>query len=292
MAETGAATRRRLGGRITAGWIVVYFLMIALVAFTALPIIFLVVTAFKPVEEMFIYPPRFWVQHPTFLNFVYLFRGLSYSEVPFLRYVFNSLFTTSTIVLFTVLISSMGAYGLEKHRVLFGGLIFNIVIAALMFSPHVTRIPSYLIVNKLGMLDTYWALIIPALAYPYYLFLMKQFMSQFPNELLESARIDGARELFVFFRIVMPNIKPAWSTVIVFSFVLYWNDMVAALIYIQRDTMKVLSLIMSNIVGTAGAGGQGEAMAATLVMTLPPIIIYTIMQSNVIKTMVHSGIKA
>lgn len=293
MAETGAATRRRLGGgRLTAGWVVVYLLIVGLVAFTALPLLYVVVTAFKPIDELFIYPPRFWVRNPTFENFAMLVRGLSSSEIPFLRYVFNSVFTTVVIVTFCVLLTSMGAYGLEKHRVPFGGLITNIVIAALMFSPHVTRIPSYLVVNKLGMIDTYWALIVPAIAYPYYLFLMKQFVSQFPNELLESARMDGARELWVFFRVVMPNTKPAWSTLIVLSFVLFWNDVNAPLVYTQRQVMKVLPLAISTIAGTGSNARLGATMAATLIMIVPTITIYTIMQSNVIKTMVHSGIKA
>jgi ABC-type glycerol-3-phosphate transport system permease component len=293
MAETGAATRRRLGGgRLTAGWIVVYVLMTGLVAFTALPLLYIVVTAFKPIDELFIYPPRFWVQRPTFDNFRSLVWSLSSSEIPFLRYLFNSVFTTIVIVFLTVVISSMGAYGLEKHRVPFGKVVFNIVVAALMFSPHVTRIPSYLVVNKLGMIDTYWALIIPALAYPYYLFLMKQFITQFPNELLESARMDGAREGWVFLRVVMPNIKPAWSTLIVLSFVLYWNDVNAPLVYTQRQVMKVLPLAINTVAGTGGNARLGATMAATLIMIVPTIAIYTLMQAQVIKTMVHSGIKA
>lgn len=293
MAETGAATRRRLGGgRLSAGWIVVYVLIVGLVAFTTLPLLFVVVTAFKPIDELFIYPPRFWVQRPTIENFANLLRGLSSSEIPFIRYVYNSVFTTCLIVAGNVLISCMGAYGLEKHRIPFGGVIFNIIIAALMFSPHVTRIPAYLVVNRLGMLDTYWALIIPAIAYPYYIFLMKQFISQFPNELLESALMDGARELWVFFRVVMPNTKPAWSTLIVLSFVLFWNDVTAPLIYTQRQAMKVLPLIISTIGGAGSTARTGALMAATLIMIVPTITIYTIMQANVIKTMVHSGIKA
>jgi ABC-type glycerol-3-phosphate transport system permease component len=293
MAETGAATRRRLGGgRLTAGWIVVYVLMTGLVAFTALPLLYIVVTAFKPIDELFIYPPRFWVQRPTFDNFRSLVWSLSSSEIPFLRYLFNSVFTTIVIVFLTVVISSMGAYGLEKHRVPFGKVVFNIVVAALMFSPHVTRIPSYLVVNKLGLIDTYWALIIPALAYPYYLFLMKQFITQFPNELLESARMDGAREGWVFLRVVMPNIKPAWSTLIVLSFVLYWNDVNAPLVYTQRQVMKVLPLAINTVAGTGGNARLGATMAATLIMIVPTIAIYTLMQAQVIKTMVHSGIKA
>jgi ABC-type glycerol-3-phosphate transport system permease component len=273
------------------GWSIVYILMIVLVAFTALPILFMIVTALKPINELFIYPPRFWVTNPTLDNFSTLFRGLVSSEIPFIRYVFNSVFVTTIIVLATVFISSMGAYALTKLKVPFSALIFNIIIAALMFSTYVTRIPTYLVVNGLGLIDTYWALIITGIAYPYNIFLMKQFIQQFPDELLESARIDGASEVFVFFKIVMPNIKPAWATLIVLSFVLNWNDITAALIYTSKQALKVLPLAITLIGGSSNSR-VGATMAATLIMTAPVMIIFLIMQNNVLKTMVHSGIKS
>jgi ABC-type glycerol-3-phosphate transport system permease component len=273
------------------GWSIVYLLMTALVAFTALPILYMVVTALKPINELFIYPPRFWVTNPTLENFTILFRGLVSSEIPFVRYVFNSIFVTAVIVTSTVFISSMGAYALTKLKVPFSALIFNIIIAALMFSTYVTRIPTYLVVNGLGLLNTYWALIITGIAYPYNIFLMKQFIEQFPDELLESARIDGAKEIFVFFRIVMPNIKPAWATLIVLSFVLNWNDITAALIYTTDQALKVLPLAI-QLVSSGDVSRTGAAMASSLIMTAPVMIVFLIMQNNVLKTMVHSGIKA
>jgi ABC-type glycerol-3-phosphate transport system permease component len=273
------------------GWIVVYGLMTVLVCFTALPLVYLVVTAFKPLNELYIYPPRFYVEAPTLRNFSTLFQGLVSSEIPFLRYVFNSVFCTTIIVTSTVFISSMGAYALVKLKVPFSKAIFSVVIATLMFSSYVTRIPTYLVVNWMGILDTYWALIIPGIAYPYNLFLMKQFIEGFPDELLESARIDGAKEIYVFFKIVMPNIKPAWATLIVLSFVLNWNDITSALIYTTRQSMKVLPLAI-NLIGGITTSRLGATMAAGLITTLPVMIIYLIMQNNVLKTMVHSGIKA
>jgi ABC-type glycerol-3-phosphate transport system permease component len=273
------------------GWTTVYTLMIILVTFTSLPLLYMVVTAFKPFDELFIYPPRFWVTNPTLQHFSLLFRGLVSSEIPFIRYVFNSVFVTTTIVTSTVFISSMGAYALTKLKIPFSKAIFNIIIAALMFSTYVTRIPTYMVVNALGLLDTYWALIITGIAYPYNIFLMKQFMEGFPDELLESARIDGAKETYVFFKIVMPNIKPAWATLIVLSFVANWNDITAALIYTSNQALKVLPLAVT-LVGGGDLSRQGATMAATLIMTLPVIIIFLIMQNNVLKTMVHSGIKA
>jgi ABC-type glycerol-3-phosphate transport system permease component len=273
------------------GWTIVYVLMTALVAFTALPILFMVVTSLKPINELFIYPPRFWVTNPTLDNFAVLFRGLVSSEIPFVRYVFNSIFVTGVVVASTVFISSMGAYSLTKLKIPLSAFIFNIIVAALMFSTYVTRIPTYLVVNGLGLIDTYWALIITGIAYPYNIFLMKQFIQQFPNELLESARIDGASEVYVFFRIVMPNIKPAWATLIVLSFVLNWNDITAALIYTSNQSLKVLPLAI-QLMGAGDTSRQGALMAATLIMTAPVMIIFLIMQNNVLKTMVHSGIKS
>lgn len=289
-----SAIKKRKPKKHIFGMSIFYLLMIALVGFTGLPIVYLVVTAFKPLNELFIYPPRFFVERPTFQNFVDLLQGLSSSEIPFLRYLFNSVFITVTNVTGTVFVASMGAYALEKLKIPFSKVIFTVIVAALMFSPHVTRIPTYLIVNGLGMIDTYWALIIPALAAPYNIFLMKQFISQFPDELLESARIDGAKEFFVFFRILLPNIKPAWATLIVFSFVANWNDVIGALIYTQRQSMRVLPLAINMIAGVGGAAiaRQGALMAATFLMTLPVILIFLLMQNNVLKTMVHSGIKA
>jgi len=282
---------RKKSKRNYANWTIVYMLVTVLVIITSLPLVYVIITAFKPLDELFIYPPRFFVKRPTMRNFADLLGGLSSSVVPFTRYIFNSLFTTSAIVASTVLISSMGAYGLVKHKIPFGNIIFNIIIGALMFSPHVKQIPSYLVVNRLKMLDTYWALIIPRIAVAYNFFLMKQFIEGFPDELLESGRMDGAGEWKVFSRIMMPNIKPAWITLIVLSFILNWNDFFNALIYTSNQSMKVLTLVMQQVGGTSIAR-QGAMAAGAFLVTAPVITMYMAMQSNVLETMVHSGIKA
>jgi ABC-type glycerol-3-phosphate transport system permease component len=271
--------------------------MIGLVVFTALPLIYLVSTALKPMDELFIFPPRFLVRKPTLSNFSDLVVAMSGSTVPFLRYVFNSVFTTVIIVVITVIISAMGAYGLVKHKSPGMGVIFPIVIAALMFSTHITQIPNYLVVNGLGIVNTYWALIVPKLAVAYNFFLMKQFIEQTPNELLHAARIDGAGEWVTFWRIVMPSIKPAWATLTVLSFVLNWNDFISPLIFTSSEAMKTLPLAMQTI-GQSIGGGQvvvaraGAVAACTLVITAPTVILFMIMQTRVMETMVHSGIKA
>jgi len=271
-----------------------YLVMTLMALFTMLPIVYMVSTAFKPLEEMFLYPPRFFVRHPTGRNFIELLLAIDSLSVPFSRYMFNSLFVSITTVAASVVISSMAAYPLAKYPRMPGGkLFFSIVVSALMFAPEVTQIPRYLIVDQLKMIDTYWGLIVPALAGSYGLFLMKQFMEQLPIELIEAAKVDGASELRIFFQIVMPLVRPAWITLIIFSFIGTWNDFFTPLIFTRSEQMKTLPLIMSSIGGGPGVVARwGAVAAASLVVTLPTLIIFVLLQRYVMQTMAYSGIKS
>ncbi len=276
--------------KISAGWIVTYTLMILLVVFTSLPLIYMVSTAFKPLDELFLFPPTFLVRKPSLDNFKALFTSMTDSIIPMTRYLFNSLFTTVATVAGTVLICSMAAYSLEKLRAPGYKILFKIVIVGLMFVPPVAQIPIYIVMSNLGMLDTYYALIIPSLATPMYLFLIKQFISQVPESLLESARIDGAGEFATFWRVVMPIVKPAWSTVVVFSFIASWNNSGNSIIYITNQAMKTLPYALTSI-GNGVVGGIGAMSAAALLTTAPTIIVYLFMQKQVMNTMAYAGIK-
>ncbi len=280
--------------RITFGKVVLYIFMMALVAFTALPLVYVANTAFKPLEELYKFPPQYFVKNPTIENFRDLLAALGSNSVPFTRYIFNSLFVTVITVICTVFVSALTAYALTKLKPKGSKTIFSFVLAALMFSAHVTKIPSYMVVNALGLIDTYWALILPSIAVAYNVFLMKQFCEQFPNEILEAGRIDGAHELHIFWKIVMPALAPAWATLIVFSFVSNWNDYFSPLIYITDQAMRTLPLAIHTIGG--GAGGTslaraGAVAASSFVMILPTVILFTILQGKVMETMTHSGIK-
>ena len=279
---------------ITFSKVLLYVVMLALVAFTMLPLLYVVVTAFKPLDELWVYPPRFFVKNPTMKNFSDLVISLGSSTVPFTRYAFNSIVITVVIVFLTVTVSSLAAYSLVKFKPKGGKFIFDLILIALMFSAHVTKIPSYMIVNRLGLINTYWALILPNIAVAYNCFLMRQFIQQYPDELIEAARIDGAGELKIFIKMVMPALAPAWSTLIVFSFVSNWNDYFSPLIYITSQAMKTLPLALQTISGGAAAmsiGRAGAVAASTLLMTAPTVVIFTIMQGRVMETMQYSGIK-
>jgi ABC-type glycerol-3-phosphate transport system permease component len=271
-----------------------YVIITMLALFTILPIVYMVSTAFKPLEEMFLYPPRFLVRHPTLRSFAELLIAMDGLAVPFARYVFNSVFVTVVTVGAGVILSSMAAYPLAKYPRMPGGkLFFSIVVSTLMFAPEVTQIPRYLIVDRLSLIDTYAGLILPVIAGSYGLFLMKQFMEQLPVELIEAAKVDGASEWRIFWRVVMPLVRPAWITLILLSFIGTWNDFFTPLIFTRSEQMKTLPLIMSTIGGGPGVVARsGAVAAASLIVTFPTFILFVFLQRYVMETMAHSGIKA
>jgi ABC-type glycerol-3-phosphate transport system permease component len=286
--------KSRTGRRSRRATTTEYAFITLLAMFTLLPIVYMVSTAFKPLEEMFLYPPRFFVRNPTMRNFAELLLAMDALSVPFVRYLFNSLFVTVVTVTAGLILSSMAAYPLAKYPNMPGGkLFFSIVISTLMFAPEVTQIPRYLIVDRLGLIDTYAGLILPVLAGSYGLFLMKQFMEQLPIELIEAAKIDGASEWQVFWGVVMPLVRPAWITLIIFSFIGTWNDFFTPLIFTRSEQMKTLPLIMSSIGGGPGQVARwGAVAAASLLVTLPTFIIFVLLQRYVMETMAYSGIKS
>lgn len=263
-------------------------LLLLMGTFMVLPLILTVSNALKPTEELFIFPPRFFVRNATLDNFHDVFVLMAQSWVPFSRYIFNTVFITIVGVIGHLMIASLCAYALAKHNFVGKKLIFGIIVTSLMFATQVTAIPNYLIMSKIGWLDTYLALIIPAIGKPLGLFLMKQFMEQIPDSLLESARIDGANELTVFFKIAMPQVKPAWLTLIIFSFQDLWNLQGAN--YIYSEELKTLPYALSQI-SAGGIARAGATAAVSVIMMIVPITIFIISQSNIIETMASSGIK-
>ena len=279
--------------KIRGSRVLLYLFVIALVSFTALPLIYVICTAFKPIDELYIWPPRFFVRQPTLHNFSDLLTALGNSSVPFTRYIFNSLFVTMAVVLGTVLVSAMGAYGLAKHRPAGSGVIMAVVMAALMFSPYTTQIPNYLIVKEMGLLNTYAALIIPKLAVAYNFFLMERFAGQIPNALLEACRIDGAGDFRIVTSIIAPIVKPALATVAILAFQASWNNAEISTYYVNNDMMRTFAFYLSSMIVGMGnnVAGRGILAAATLVMFIPNLLIFIFMQNKVLNTMAHSGIK-
>lgn len=256
--------------------------------FMALPMVFAISNAFKPLDEIFLFPPRFFVRNPTLNNFKDLFLLMAQSWVPFSRYIFNTLFITAFGTAGHVIIASMAAFVLEKHRFPGREGFFKIVVMALMFAPAVTAIPNFLTMSRLGWIDTYFALIVPAFAFPLGLFLMKQFMITVPDSLLESARIDGASEFRTFWQIAMPAVKPGWLTLVIFSFQGLWG--MTGGVFIFSEEKKPLPFALNQIL-LGGIARAGVGAAVILMMMTVPIIMFMVTQSSIIQTMATSGIK-
>ena len=281
---------RRWGG-VGAGEIITMVLLTSLALFMALPLVYMVSTAFKPLEELFLWPPRFFVLRPVMDNFETLLISTSALAVPFSRYIFNSMFVALLVVAGVIILASLAAYPLAKHRDMPGrNFIFLVVIAGLMFAPEVTQIPRYIVIDSLGMINTYWALILPLLPSTYGLFLMKQFTEQVPDEMLESARIDGASELRIFWQIVMPLVRPAWATLTIITFIFAWNEFFGPLVFTRTEAMRTLPLALMTI-GSDSIARAGAVAAATMITTAMPIIIFVIFHKKVMETMAYSGLK-
>jgi multiple sugar transport system permease protein len=256
-----------------------------------LPIVYIFTTAFKPLDELFAYPPKFLVYKPTLINFGNLFRQTSDSGIPFSRYIFNSVVVAGVGIALTLLLTSMTAYGLSKLHFKAKKPLFKINQVALMFVPVAVTIPRFLILVNIGLFDTFWAHILPLLAMPVGLFLVKQFVDQVPNELLEAAKIDGANDYQIFFHVVLPIIKPALATVAILAFQSFWNNQTTSQLYMNDDSQKTIAFFLSTITSGSGVAGAGMGAAASLVMFLPNIVFFIVIQNMVMDTMAHSGIK-
>ncbi|MBR4282608.1 MAG: carbohydrate ABC transporter permease [Clostridia bacterium] len=254
-----------------------------------LPMVYAIIQSLKPLDELWIFPPRFWVANPTFKNFKDLFQNLNNSWIPFSRYLFNTLFVSVIGTGGHVILASMAAYALSKRKFYGSEFIFKIITLSLMFSASVTGIPTFIIMAKCMLIDTYWSIILPAFSSTLGLYLMKQFMEMMVNDsVIEAAHIDGAGEFRIFWVIVMPMVKPAWLTLIVFSFQGLWNATGAT--YIYSEELKSLNYAVSQIV-SAGIARAGTAAAAIVFMMALPILVFVFTQSNIVETMSSSGVK-
>lgn len=279
--------RKKRLTRSAGGDFAIFVVLIAGGIFSALPLVFAISNAFKPLNELFLFPPQFFVRNPTLDNFKDLFVLIGDSWVPISRYLFNTVFITVAGTGGHVLMASMAAYVLAKHRFPGRNLFFGMVVLSLMFAYQVTAIPNYLTMSALGWVNTYAAIIVPSWSSSLGLFLMKQFMEQINDSLLEAARIDGASEYHIFWRIVMPNVKPAWLTLIILSFQSLWNETGGRFIYSEQ--LKTLPYALNQIIA-GGVARAGVGAAVGLVMMIVPIIVFVFNQAKVVQTMGAAGI--
>ena len=278
--------RSRRVNRSRAGTVVLVMLVFA--CFMAFPLALIISNSFKPLDELWVFPPKLIPQSPTMSNFRDMFTVMSGSWVPFLRYIFNTVFITAAGTAGHIILASMCAYPLAKKQFPGRKLIFNVIVLALMFNGTVTAIPNYITMAAIGWIDTHLSLIVPAFAMPLGLYLMKQFMEQLPDALLEAARIDGSTQWHTFWHIVMPNVKSAWMTLILLCVQSLWG--IGNTNFIYKEELKTLPYALNQILA-GGIARAGIGAAVSVFMMIVPIGIFIFTQSNIIETMSTSGMK-
>ncbi len=265
------------------------FMLTLLGIFMFVPMYYAIIQSLKPLDELFMFPPKWIVIKPTLGNFADLFTLMGNSWVPFSRHIFNTVFTTVCSVVGNLIVASLAAYALAKLRFPGRKAMFALIIASLMFHSTVNQMTHFIILSSFGWIDTYLAIIIPSMATTMGLYLMKQFMeSSVPDTVLESARLDGASEFRIFLTIAMPMVKPAWLTLMIEVFKVSWNA--GASVYIHSEELKSFNYAVGQIL-TGGIARSGASAAATVIMMAVPIIIFVINQSQIIETMGSSGMK-
>lgn len=286
MKSSARKSSRSLGGNIFLG--LMLFILGYLFFF---PVIYMFNQALKPLNEMYMFPPKLFVQNPTWDNFLDLGRILANTLVPFYRYLFNSLFVVLVGSLGHILIASMCAYPLAKYKFPGSKFISDLIVYSLMFNTTVTMVPNFITISKLGLIDSYGAIIFPTFASTLGLYLMKNFMEQIPDSLIEAARIDGATQFEIHMKIVLPLVKPAAVTAFILIFQNLWTNTGDK--YIYEEKLKSVAYMLSQLASSSNVGvaRAGVLAAASVIVFLIPVSVFLVMQTNVISTMATSGMK-
>lgn len=281
-------TRRRGISRSAFGNFGIFLILLIVCTFMLLPFVYSVIQSLKPMEEIFAYPPKFYVVNPTFESYTQIWQLADSLWIPFSRYIFNSAFVTVFGVVISFTVGVIAAFPLAKYNFPGNRVISQLITLALLFTGPVTALPQYIIVAKLGMIDTYWAFILPVAAGPLNLFLMKNFMVQISDSMLEAATIDGAGMVTTFYKICLPLVRPAILTAIILSFQTLWNSTGGS--YIFSEEMKTLPTMLAQI-STSGIARTGVSAAISILLLIPSLIVFVVLQSKVVETMAYSGIK-
>lgn len=278
--------------RFERGQLKLIIAVLPLAVFMILPIIYIICHAFKPVEELFAFPPRFFVTRPTLDNFRDLMKASQTSGIPLSRYVFNSLIVTLADVVLSIVLSTSAGFALSKLKFKGKEALMEINNMALMFVPVAVMIPRYLIIKQLGMTNNYLAHVLPLVAMPVSLFLVKQFIDQIPDALIDAAYMDGANDFIVYWKIIFPLVRPAVATSAILAFQQVWVNVETSNLYMSEDGLRTLAFYMNTLTNVNNTvAGQGVAAAATLIMFVPNLLMFIICQKSVMNTMAHSGIK-
>ena len=280
--------------RFSASQIKFYIILLPIALIMLLPLVFIINHAFKPLDELFAFPPKFFVSKPTFDNFIRLFKAGSTTTVPMIVYLLNSVVITILTVFLNLFVTITAAYALSKKKYKFTGRLVSINQTALMFCGTVVAIPTYIVISRIGLMNTFMANILPLIAMPVGLFLVKQFMDQVPNDLIEAAKVEGANDFHIILKVIIPIVKPSLATVGILTFQAVWNNTSTSSLYITAEKLKTFAYYLNTLTMTTTGNtivGVGMQAASTVIIFLPNLIIFLILQSQVMSTMAYSGIK-
>ena len=277
--------------RFSTGQIKFHIIAFPLSLFMILPVVFIICNAFKPLGELFRFPPSIFVYNPTLDNFRNLLNLSGSTGIPMSRYLLNSLIVTLLTVILNLIITIMAAYVFSKKKFKIKGALWEINQAALMFVATAVAIPRYLIIVNLGAYNTWFAHILPLIALPVGLFLVKQFVDGIPDALIEAAVVDGAGDITILRKIIIPLAKPALATSVVLTFQQVWGNVETSNNYITNEALRTLTYYVGSIGTNNAVAASGMVAAANLLMFIPNLIIFISMQSKVMNTMSSSGIK-
>ena len=270
------------------GRIITYIILIFAAVICLFPFLWMVSTSFKETSEIYKMPPDLIPTNPTVQNYIEGWKGADFG-----LFFKNSLFITIIATVGTVLSSAFVAYGFARFKARFSGLLFTILLATMMLPTQVTLIPQYLMFNKLGMINTYFPLLIPSWlgGGAFNIFLFIQFFRTLPKELDEAAKIDGANSFQIFTKIMLPAVKPVMLAVLVMSLVYNWNDFFSPLIYLNDNNKFTIAIGLQFFKGSQGNVQIGQMMAMSLVALLPVLIIFAVCQKYFIQGIKMSGLK-
>lgn len=269
--------------------IILAFLTLICAVVLLVPFLWTALTALKPTPEVVKVPPTFLPENPTFENFSYSWRA-----APFLLFYMNSLIVTVIITASVVLFSSMAGFALAKYQFRGKELVFFYFLGTMVIPFEIIMLPLFFFMNKFGLVDTYLGLILPSLITAFGIFMMRQFISTVPNDLLDAARIDGCKEFWIFYRIVIPLVKAAVATLVIFTFLANWDDFLWPLIIIESMKMQTIPLGLAMFASRfemQAALTWNVQMAATLISIVPVLIVFVIMQRHIIEGISFTGLK-
>lgn len=276
----------KLQKRVSIGFSLIV-LSVGLVFFL-FPIYWMVTASLKTLDEVFLFPPSWWPKELQWQNYR---EALTF--MPFGRYALNTILVTSANVVGTVLSCSLVAFAFARLRAKVRDVMFLFVLSTMMLPPQVTMIPVYILFQRLGMVDTYWPLTLPAFfaTSPFSIFLLRQFFMTVPKELDEAALIDGCSYFGIWWRVLLPAAKPALLTVALFTFTAHWNDLLGPLIYINSYEKLTLALGLANFRAMYGATPWHLLMAASIVVVAPCLLVYGFSQRYFMQGIVITGSK-